>query len=215
MQLVSGKLGTKQDKSYLGAVTVLLSLILSPLPHGIGSTWANYALLAERHTLADLRELIPDDASLSVQNNLGAHLSQWRDVASFPRRVQTARYVLLHLRYVGGPDSGLFVRTSPEVMFQMPVPRLRRLVEFLVLLPEWGLVAWKDGFYLFERGAPSVVAEEEALQWVSMDFLLLEESLHDARRHRLPLSRYLVGRYGWGHVMADTEEDVEPPSGPE
>ena len=190
--------------AYLSGATVIFSLLLSPLPHGLGSTWQKCALLAERESLRKIADLIPREASVSVQNNLGAHLSQRRDVAAFPRRLETADYVLLHLRYLGGPDAGLFVRTSPEVLFGLTTHQLARAATALAQSPDWGLVACDQGFYLFSRNrggrrptGPPAFAREKAQELVAADARQLEEACALASRHRMWWSHYLVDAYTW------------------
>jgi len=183
--------------AYLSGATVTFSLLLSPLPYGLGSTWQNYTLPAEREGLLAVAQLIPQHARLSVQNNLGAHLSQRRDITSFPRRLETADYVLLHLRYVGGPDSGLFVRTSPVVMFGMPTQQLAFATRALAQSPHWGLVAYKDGFCLFARNAPPVIPREQVPGLIAADARQLEEAYELASSQRRRWSRHLVGAYSW------------------
>jgi uncharacterized membrane protein len=183
--------------AYLSGATVTFSLLLSPLPYGLGSTWQNYALPAARDSLRAVADLIPQDARLSVQNNLGAHLSHRLDIASFPRRLETADYVLLHLRYVGGPDTGLFVRTSAVVLFGRPMHQLVQAAAALAQSPEWGLVAYRDGFYLFARNAPSAIPREQVLGLIATDASQLEEAYGLASRYRTRWSRCLVGAYSW------------------
>ena len=183
--------------AYLGAATLGFSILLSPLPHGMWSTWRNYALPPERHTLGEICRLIPEDAAVCVQNNLGPHLSQRHDVAAFPKRLDTAEYALFHLRYVGGPDAGLFVRTSPRFLFQMPTGSLATAVRSMVRSPRWRLIAQKDGFYLFTRGPGPGATPRAVTEQLESDVASLEQAYRRAAGGRLPWARYLVGGFTW------------------
>ncbi len=185
---------------YLGGATLVLSIILSPLPYSISSTWQNYALPPERHTLREIRQIIPVDASVCVQNNLGPHLSQRRDIAVFPRRCNEADYALFHLRYVGGPDSGLFVRSS-SLLFTMSPQYMTWVVKSMVLSQDRDLIIRKDGFYLFAHHAPDRKNYEYTLRQVDADSKLLESTYREASHFRWSWSRYLTDRLTWDQLM--------------
>ena len=185
---------------YLGGATLVLSILLSPLPYGISSSWQNYALPRERHTLEEITREIPADAAVCVQNNLGPHLSQRADIAAFPRRCKNAEYALFHLRHVGGPDAGLFVRPSAD-LYILPPQYLVSTVKGMVLSRDWELVKQKDGFYLFRHYAPNHADHGQALRQVDADSNFFERSYREASRHRWLWSRYLTGSLTWDYLI--------------
>jgi hypothetical protein len=185
---------------YLGGMTVAMSLTLSPLPYGMWSGWKNYELPPTRLGLQKMMSIIPKDAAISVQNNLGPHLSHRREIAAFPRRLDKAAYALFHLRYIGGPDSGLFVRTTPYGLFQLTYGQLGSLVWAMARHPDWGLIAYEDGFYLFARGARSSTSAELIRQSLESDYDILVRSYRMASQARSRLSPYLVGPVSWEDV---------------
>jgi uncharacterized membrane protein len=185
---------------YLSGATLVLSILLSPLPYSFASSWQNYVLPPERHSLEEITRTIPADAAVCVQNNLGPHLSQRRDIAVFPKRYNSADYALFHLRYVGGPDAGLFIRTSPD-LYTMSLGHLTSVIKRMVLSQEWELVTQKEGFYLFAHHAPNSKNHEYALKQVDADSELLERSYREASRHRWSWSRYLVSSFTWGQLL--------------
>jgi len=187
---------------YLGTVTCVLSLILSPLPYSISSSWENYSLPPERNTLQEIKHIIPSEASLCVQNNLGPHLSQRRDIASFPRRCNLAEYALFHLRYVGGPDSGLFIRTSP-VLFGAPPGVLYSGMKDMILSGDWEVISQKDGFSLLQHRPSGNMNKKELLLRAEADFKILENSYREASNHRLKWAGYLTGTFSWEQIFRD------------
>jgi hypothetical protein len=186
---------------YLAAATGVLSLLLSPLPTGFGGSWDNFAIPKERATLEEVRALIPGDASISVQNNLGPQLSQRRDIASYPRRSDSARFVLFHLRYPGGPDHGTAFRTGAHALFQLTERELVRTVRKHLWSKEWGLRAQRDGYYLFERGAASIAPLAESGPRLEEDSRILYAQVDEAVTHRRPWAFILVIPYTWTDVV--------------
>ncbi len=140
---------------YLLGATMFFSWAFSPLPYGMGSSWDNYALNKnEYRTLKEIRKLIPSNASISIQNNLGPHFSHREDIATFPFRLKTAQYVVLHLRYIFGRDSGYFYRNSFQIV--IPTGSKEALYDFLISgETKWKLIFKRDGFYVFVRGQSS------------------------------------------------------------
>lgn len=191
--------------AYLGVATLVLSILFSPLPHGIFFSWKNYSLPPERLTLQDMVRIIPRDAAVCVQNNLGPHLSQRRDIAAFPRRCDKAEYALFHLRYVGGPDTGLFVRSSPLLLTISPQD-LSSVVRGMLVSQEWVIVYQKAGFYLFARHAQSRIDYEHALHQFDIDYKMLENSYHEASRHQWPWSPYLTKKFTWDQLKRAGKE---------
>lgn len=181
---------------YIGIVTIILSVILSPLPHGIFSSWDNYVINHEPKTLDEVIGIIPKDASVCVQNNLGPHLSQRRDIASYPRRCNTAEYSLFHLRYVGGSDTGLFVRSSQQ-LFTISPYNISLVVYKMLLSDTWKLVYQKDGFYLFRREIESAIDNRNAFEQFKNDHETFMKGHYGSSRHWKPFSYFLINKIAW------------------
>jgi hypothetical protein len=186
---------------YLAGATGVFFLLLSPLPFSLTGSWDHFALPPERGTLEVMRKLIPADASLSVQNNLGPHLAHRADVSTYPRRLDTSKYALFYLRYVGGPDNGLKFKTSPGVLTNALEPKLIAALREMVVSKEWGIIAYQDGFYLFERDSEDRVSRSEALRQIRRDGDVMLAQVEEASKHIRPWSRYLVYRYSWFDVL--------------
>ncbi len=160
-------------------------------------------MLPERHTLKEAARLIPEDAELCVQNNLGPHLSQRRAIRTYPSRCDKAKaqYIFLHLRYGGGPYSGLFPRSQDAMTFQMPVNQLLGDALQLIRSREWGLIFQKDGFYVFARGAAAKVDPQTTFKKFQEDAKKMENDYKIAKTHYLPWAGYATGSYSWEAVM--------------
>jgi uncharacterized membrane protein len=177
--------------AYLISATLVFSILFSPLPYSISSSWQNYTLPTERNTLKEITRIIPPDASVCVQNNLGPHLSQRRYIAVFPRACKSADYMLFHLRYVGGPDSGLFVRSS-TLLFTVPIQYITSVVKSMALSRDWDLIMQKEGFYLFAHHPQNRIIQEQTIKQIDADSELFESQYREASQSRWLWSRYLA-----------------------
>jgi uncharacterized membrane protein len=185
---------------FLATSTALFSLLFSPLPYGLASTRGNYALPPERKSLEEITTQIPADASLCVQNNLGAHLSQRPMIVAFRNECEGFDYAVFHLRWVGGPNSGLFARSSPHFLFGQSVGLIVHEVSRLMSSPDWGLLVQKDGFYLFARNQPSRISRAAMIAEFARDLRIFERQLRDADEHRWELAQVLTGPVGWNDL---------------
>lgn len=185
------------ELAYLGAATLVLSFLFSPVPYGMGAWMENYKLAAGHAALDEAVRMIPENAEVCVQNNLGPYLSQRPLVRTYPSRCQIEKteYILIRLRYDGGPDSGFFVRTLDLVMFQMPVEAFLSGIETLMRSPEWGLVFQKDGFYLFARQSSSALKSEAAFTKFREDADLMKSAHAAAKKSYVKWAGYLTGAY--------------------
>ncbi|MBU1701214.1 MAG: DUF2079 domain-containing protein [Candidatus Eisenbacteria bacterium] len=186
---------------YLSTATILFSFLFSPLPHGVWASWDNYKVDDAYRSLEEIQKRIPIDGTLSVQNNLGAHLSHRPDIATIPRRSAKASHILIHLRYLGGPVSGLFVRTSPSFMYGLSLPQLLEVTQRLIQSPDWGIVEYCDGFYLFERNAEDRLDETEILDRFRSDSSNMVESYRSQSNNLSPLRPYIVSSLTWKQLF--------------
>jgi hypothetical protein len=160
------------------------------LPHGLYAYWDNYAPTPERSLIPEIARQIPPDARLCVQNNLGPHFANRRDTTCKYNRCLGADVHLYHLRYLGGSRSGLFMRTSTRMIGG--IKSLRRRFEPLFLSPDWGLTYQKEGFYLFKKGAASIMDRKQARKRYNKDLALFRQQLRQARLSETPLRQILV-----------------------
>ncbi len=182
---------------YLLGSTILLSWAFSPLPYGMGSSWDNYALnTKEYQTLKEIRELIPPNAPLSIQNNLGPHFSHRENIATFPRQLKTANYIILHLRHLSGKNTGYFFR--PSILLTIPSGKIDGIIDFLNSnKTDWKLLLKRGGFYVFERDQSSPQERQETLQSMAIDLSILRAQLKQAWRGNPRIATYLTSDVSW------------------
>ena len=206
-------LGSRFPLVYLLAATALFSWLFSPLPYGYGAFWENYGI-PDLRAVEDAKAIVAPEMAASVQNNLGPHFSHRTDIAAYPRRSDSADAVVLHLRYLGGPASGFFVRTAPRLMYRMGIEPLAEGVRRLARSPGWGLAYNRDGVYVFLRGRESILPLDEILSRIDADEVLMAASYEEALRHRSALARLIVEDLSWsdlaGILARKRPEDREP-----
>jgi uncharacterized membrane protein len=169
---------------YLSIATVVFSVALSPLPYGLNAAGSEYVKTEDLPLIGELHRLIPKEAKLCVQNNLGAHFAKRRDVAVFPRRISTAEYLLFRLRYDRGSDSSFFPTAAPYTLFQMHAPEFVDAMRKKLDDPDWGLVFQKQSLFLFKRGTGWSVdksAADSIFEGKAAEFLATVQSRHQFR----------------------------------
>jgi uncharacterized membrane protein len=95
-----------------GFLTLFAFLVLCAmsLPHlfGNNSLWMLSLIPAKNPEWAEVQKRIPADAFVSVQANIGPHLSQRKSIYAYPNKVSEADYVILKLE---DPDNSLEMDT--------------------------------------------------------------------------------------------------------
>ena len=99
--------------------------------------------------LSEVKKVIPPDASISVQHNLGPHFSERKEIYRFPLGIDKAEYILLDTvdPYADNPRQ-LFLF---EYALQMGIPEWKNSIEELKKSDKYDLVYDKDGYLLFKR----------------------------------------------------------------
>ena len=180
---------------YLFLITLLLSILLTPLPYGLFADWKNYALPNQRGTLEEMVRLIPPSAPVLVQNNLGAHLAHRSMIAVYPWHKTDANFALFYSRYVSGVETDLTTKTCGFLCDPPPPMMVKKLLDWR----DWGLIAYKDGFYLFGRGFP-YRNDQEILKAINADSSIFDHD-KNAGSHFYPWVRYLDGVLGWDQLL--------------
>lgn len=114
---------------------VVEGLLIGPLPGQGGFVAANYRMGPREQAMAHLVALVPPDASVAVDNQMGAHLTERRWVTHFFTGYAQAQVLLFDLR-----------EQSPT--------EAKRLHAIAAIEhdPGWRLVAREDDIVLYERG---------------------------------------------------------------
>jgi hypothetical protein len=182
----------------LGASTVAM-LLFSPLPVGAFASLNNYRPTPSREVLTRVDEMIPAEARLCVQNNLGPHLATRDFITAALESCASADYQLWHLRYTGGPRYGVFVRQHVPTMLKGTPKQLARRVAAALQSKDFGLLLEQEGFFLFARGEPGRVDSPSAQAAFDRELQALDRSVQAGGE--APLSREwrqrLLGRWRW------------------
>ncbi len=181
---------------YLATATAVLSVVFSPLPHGLFASWSDFSPAPSRHALAEIAAQIPAEARLCVQNNLGPHVAQRRDVHSLGRCRPDVEYVLVSTHYTLGPNRGFFVQTSPAFLYESE--SRERAMGWLRESPAWRLQQGLDGTYLFARrpGRESPSLDAGSSFELERELVRFAEQGREAESHRVWWSPILSGSWG-------------------
>ena len=134
-------------------MSIVFSVFLSPAPYSLFSSLEEFRVSEHAHKLARVKRLIPQNASLSVQNNLGAHFSQREHIHTFPYESHGVDFVLLDIH-----DPYVVTRTIPRVrsfvfMNQMHPQQYYDAVVAVFEDDNYGVAYYSDdGYLIFKRG---------------------------------------------------------------
>ncbi|MFH1598390.1 MAG: DUF2079 domain-containing protein [Patescibacteria group bacterium] len=147
-------LGSKYLHYFLAAIVVAsltINYIFSLTPWTARYSLEDFRPTAHAKKISEIKELIPDEASLSIQHNLGSHFTQRRNIFRFPLSYNEAEYVLLDYTdpYYNNREQIFHFDYS----LQMPRNIWFDLTVELINSPDYGVIFFEDGFLLFQKGA--------------------------------------------------------------
>jgi uncharacterized membrane protein len=105
---------------------------------------------AHARRISEIKKIIPSDASLSVQHNLGPHFSQRKEVYRFPVKKDEAEYVILDkTNPYGRKPTQYFSDFSYSI--QMDVADWQNDIDELIKSSGHDLIYQKDGYLIFKK----------------------------------------------------------------
>lgn len=134
--------------------SIVFSLIFSPAPHSMISSWEEFQVSSHAKDINIIKKHIPTDKSLSVQNNLGPHFSQREKIATFPFNWSDYDYILLDIN-----DPYYITRFSPRqrnffFAVQMQLNKYEKSVLDIFNNENYGIEMFtEEGYLLFKKGA--------------------------------------------------------------
>jgi len=138
--------------AYLLTTSFIACLLFSQTPVGIFSDAKHFQSdKGYIKAMDDLKRLIPDNASVSAQNNIAAHFAKRSMVAIYPSQAETADFVIFHLRYQQGPDALIFPSYSQRHILRNRVDTYFIWVDNYRQSKDWKTVYSNEGFIVFER----------------------------------------------------------------
>jgi uncharacterized membrane protein len=134
------------------AASAYCGVVFGASPLSFNYHVADFVPDAHARKIAEVQKLIPEDASLSVQHNLGPHFSERRWIYRFPLRKECANFIIL--------DTTDPYRNNPKQMFnfeyalQMSVEILKIEVQKLKTDTQFEKVYDQDGYLIFKNNNP-------------------------------------------------------------
>ena len=144
-------------------LSLLTSVAVSPAPYSVTSSLQEFKISDHAQRVSEVKQFIPDEASLSIQNNLGPHFSQRMTLHTYPSYSDQAEYVVLDITDPN-PIFNTF-RNTRTFMFntQMLPQEYYDSVISVLDNPNYEPVYFNDGYLIFENGAKAVISKEKLL----------------------------------------------------
>jgi Predicted membrane protein (DUF2079) len=121
------------------ASVIIAGQIIGPLPWQRGFSASIYVMGPREQAMSRLVSLVPPNARLAVDNQMGAHLTERPWVVHFFTGYETADALLFDLLEESSPD----------------LPKRLRAIEAIERDPTWRLVARDHDVVLYERRTPA------------------------------------------------------------
>lgn len=136
------------------SLLILVFSFLSALMFGLTPLSSRYSLSdftpsAHSKKIGEIKKIIPPDAALSVQHNLGPHFTERQYVYRFPVKADEARYILLD-RTDPYQENRRQVFLFPYAL-QMNISEWKDSIEKLEKSSKYELIYDSDGYFLFKR----------------------------------------------------------------
>ena len=151
----------------LAALTAINSFALgyanapAPLP-GSANLWeTQLASLAHPHRahIEAIGALVPPDAALSAQDNVGSFFTQRARVYDFPGGIDDADAVILHVRWPLAYSQSLF-----GAPFNLTGRAYSEAVSGLLHDPRWRITYWQDGWLVLQKNKPAIKVNKKEIE---------------------------------------------------
>lgn len=126
----------------------------------------DFAVTDHAAKIGEIKAIIPEEASLSVQHNLGPHFTHRRNIYRFPLALHQAEYVLLDFTnpYRNNPDQ--FFKFDYAI--QLSKDRWVNLTTDVFNNPEYGVRYFEDGYLIFQRGYGRELNDQVFAEWIKV-----------------------------------------------
>lgn len=131
------------------AASIISSILLGVSPLSPAYKVSDFIPDAHANKISDLKKIIPLDASLSIQDNLGPHFSERENIWRFPLKKNESDFILL--------DQTDPYRSNPKQFFQFDYAlqilpdEWKSDIEDLKQSANFDLIYSNDGYLLFRR----------------------------------------------------------------
>lgn len=140
-------------------VSILVSYFYTITPFAKYYSWSDYTPSAHAKLISEVKKIIPSNASLSVQHNLGPHFTDRRQLYSLPKKIGEADYILIDVYnpYYGKSNKQFF---GLRDILAKPLADWAKMIEDIFNDERYGLIYEKDGYFIFQKGASRNLNEE-------------------------------------------------------
>ena len=141
----------------MNAILVCISLAslitwfsLSPsFPYSMNVWEATWSASENSKLPEEVKTMIPGEASLSIQSNLGAHFSQRKEIYVFPANSESVDYVLVR---ISNPYHGYFKEQNFQYALMLPVDEYNEAIRKLFNNPDYGVFYARNKYIIFKKG---------------------------------------------------------------
>ena len=174
------RFSTKEISMLVLFASLFMGYLLAPFPiPGAKNIWAPASFIhLPDSRVQNIRSIIGDEASISVQANIGAHLSQRPEIYRFPNRVGQVDAIVLWLEsptknihnYLDEQEKRQFISDMLDNHLQMDREDFLASVAELLLDEDFGVAYWDDPWLVLKRNmngkdvANDVMAKLEELR---------------------------------------------------
>ena len=135
---------------YIGPMSLFLWFSIAPSsPYSMNPWDTTWSVSKNTDLLEEIWEIIPEEETLSVQNNLGAHFSQREKIHTFPVRSESADYVLVG---IFNPYHGFRKKDNFEYAVKLTTTEYEQNIRKLFNNPDYGVFYARDQYIIFKKG---------------------------------------------------------------
>lgn len=145
-----------QLTGFVAIASWITGYLLAPVPlPGAANIWKPaYLAVWPDSRLTQIQKALGPIESVSVQPNVGAHFTQFKEVYAFPQKLETVGAVILRL---DSPTTTLVPRDQSKVgtlahHLQLPPDKYVQTVRHLLATREWGVLVWESPWLVLAKG---------------------------------------------------------------
>jgi len=131
----------------------VITLVMSPLPYGIRNEWIEVMPTHRISSFKNMLSLIPDNAPVGTQNNLGAHLSERDFIVKYSHLFDQADYILLHTQIPLYKFNGPYFKAHRQLLSHS-LDEFDTYSKNMFFKKDFGVLSYDPPFYLFKRDHP-------------------------------------------------------------
>lgn len=158
--------------------SVFVSYIYTITPLAKDYSWSDYRPTTHAKLIVEVKKKIPNDASLSVQHNLGPHFTERQKLYNLPKKIGEVDYILVDVYnpYYGQSKKQFF---GIYDILAMPVTNWAQIIQYVFEDKNYGLIYDNDGYFIFQKGADRSLNQEGFIHFTQ----LFEKIVNDLKEN--------------------------------